>query len=260
MLWNVPFIPPPGPTRITMRSFLRRQASLAILATSVATFGASGEPCFAGGHQHGPVYRTLDTLAGGIETAISTARSVTKRFRGGADTQCDDAVCDDGCDTMTLQELEMMPPAGDHHHLSTPMPPSTSGILPTPIESMPEYQTPLPPSIPSGPRTVEPRAVEPLRPQQTRPGIPQPMPNTKPVTPQPKMNGQPKSQPQLNGDEDWMEGFSPEPPKTQPNSRPLRNPAETIDSLRNPFQDDPQSKNQQAPRSLNSPASYWETW
>ncbi len=79
MVMNVPVILLKDPTSRTMTVSPRRRAALAILASSVATFGVGSHSCLAGGHQHGPVYRTLDTLAGGIESAIDVARGVTNR-------------------------------------------------------------------------------------------------------------------------------------------------------------------------------------
>ncbi len=160
-----------------------------------------------------------------------------------------------------------MPPITDHQpHLAAPMSPQDSGYLPTPIDSMPieampQYQTPLPPSQPIGPRATESRNLTPEQPRSQQPRLPQPMPdsrpNTRPSTPNPPVNGQPGSQPQ-NKEEDWMEGFSNEP--AQPSTRPRvqRAPAETIKSLPDPFKDDPQSN--KGTRSLNAPVSYWESW
>lgn len=239
-----------------------RRAALVILASTVSTFGVGGQACYGGGHQHGPVYRTLDTLAGGIESAICVAQGVTSRLRGGSSQ-----VCDDGCDAMTGQELESMPPITDHRpHLAAPMSPPSSGYLPAPsdsmpIESMPQYQTPLPQSQPIGPRATESRGMSPSLPSSQAPRLPQPIPdsqpNSRPSAPVVPKNGQPGNPPQSN-DDDWMEGFSDE--SSQPTSRPRiqRAPAETIKSLPDPFKDDPQSKNRA--RSLNAPASYWETW
>ncbi len=160
-----------------------------------------------------------------------------------------------------------MPPISEHQpHLAAPLSPPNSGYLPTPIESMPietmpQYQTPLPPSQPIGPRATEPRTLSPTQPPSQQPRLPQPMPdsrpNSRPSAPPVPGSGQPGTQPQ-SSDDDWMEGFSNEP--AQPSSRPRvqRAPAETIKSLPDPFKDDPQSK--KSNRSLNAPASYWESW
>ncbi len=163
-------------------------------------------------------------------------------------------------------------------YLPAPMSPLNTLGQPTPIESMPEYHTPLPPSTPLGPRSVESHSMQPpasSMPQRStqpqRSGIPQPMPdrtpNTTPNTvpaPGPK---QPGSVPQPQAEDDWMEGFSSEAPQPNtsgapktPGTRPRiqRNPADTIESLPNPFSDDPQGS--LTPPQLNRQASYWEAW
>ena len=67
----------------------------------------------------GPIYRTLDAVAGGIERVFG----LHSRGHG-----CDEAGCDDGCDTATLHAL--MP---GHGH---PLPPGTAfphpGLIPVP--------------------------------------------------------------------------------------------------------------------------------
>ncbi len=100
---------------------------------------------------------TLDTLAGGIESAIGVARGLAGGLRGHSAQ-----ACDDGCDAAMLEELEAMTPVDPtDSYLPAPMSPLNTLGQPTPIESMPEYHTPLPPSTPLGPRSVESHSMQP---------------------------------------------------------------------------------------------------
>ncbi len=91
---------------------------------------------------HGPIYRTLDAVAGGIERVFGL------RSRGHG---CDEAGCDDGCDDATLHAL--MP---GHRHA---LPPGTAfshpGLIPVPSRGA-ELPSSRPPSDDS-PSTRPPR-------------------------------------------------------------------------------------------------------
>lgn len=111
------------------------RASLALLAGTLASapLGASagdweGTPwaAYGGGgpvirREAGPIYRTLDVVAGGIERVFGL------HSRG---HRCDEPGCDDACDAATLQAL-----TPGHGH---PIPPGTPfphpGFIPTPSD------------------------------------------------------------------------------------------------------------------------------
>lgn len=63
------------------------------------TFGATGCGCDSRGKIKNPIYRVLDGLAGGIERAMRLDQRSKLRH---------EALCDDGCDAATLQELRQL--------------------------------------------------------------------------------------------------------------------------------------------------------
>ncbi len=261
----------------------KRSVLFAILIASGGTLMLAGQPCSAGDHGHGPIYRTLDALAGGIEKVIDVA-ACAKQGMGG----CDAPNCDDGCDAMTLESFNSMsdgsmPMASEMEVV--PMPPSR----PTAPHPMTPYQVSPPhmsaPAV-MAPQTMAPRMASPeaypvdsLRPMHSpkplmAPRLPLPpseVPRqTRPAMPAPKSLPSAAPEP-LSGDDNWLEGSATESSKTKAPTVPRRSlldedisptgrrsPAETFDSLPNPFLDDPQSR--RPVRSANQTASYWEPW
>lgn len=238
----------------------RRIALAALLATAASvTVGQSVSR--AGGHSHGPIYRTLDALAGGIEAVIDVATAA--RERG---SKCDDGSCDDGCDEGRLHELQgpskhdlMMPPA---------LPPSMSPtVLPTEREMTPPNSPLLP--LPSDPpmRQVMPSATPedewldsfspetvrtPIHAQEKR-GLPIPPPSKSPAARRPEAAGSSLPSNALPGK------LSPaRPAPSAPRDGQYRGPAETFDSLPDPFIDDSQS--QRPARSATRQVGYWDAW
>lgn len=227
----------------------KRERLFSILVSLGAAAVLPNSNCLAGGHEHGPIYRTLDALAGGIEKVIDVAAAAKHR-------SClnKEPLCDDACDSMMMGELvELSSAAGSPlpEMEMVPMQPYTASpavIDPSAPDSLSRPKPLMAPRIPTPPRDT-PRVARPTP-------APQPVPTPR------------------SADDEWIESFSPQTPspgtptaprrspQTQPNSRPgarsLRSPAETYDSLPNPFLDDPQSS--RARKSVNQPASYWEPW
>lgn len=229
----------------------RLALGLAITSISLATTTSTA---IADGHSHGPIYRTLDAMAGGIEMVIDAA---SRHGHGAVGTG--DASCDDGCDAMMMNEFSEaegvdylpMPPV---EHASPNV--STHGLPMAPMATMPH---PLPPVV-SAPRVTAPRMIEPtpMVSPSSRPPSSRPMPIP---TPQPaRVMTQPQAAPMAaTPDDDWLQNFAPEPTRSVPAPRTMRrSPAETFDSLPDPFRDDPQSR--RSTPSTIQPASYWAPW
>ena len=221
-----------------------RRLALSVFVASAGSLLSANQATLAGGH--GPIYRTLDAIAGGIEMAIDVATA-----KGKHGSSCDETVCDDGCDPMMLTEMGpetqsydlMMPPTLPHSY-GTPGPETTA----IPQMQMRTAPTPAPTPIPA----------------------PAPSP-AQPITP---------------ADDDWLDSFSPEPapsasapprrglptpppavapkprangqqPSVQPKRNQLRSPAETFDSLPDPFKDDQTRSPKTSP---TRQVGYWEPW
>ncbi|MGV3486670.1 MAG: hypothetical protein ACO1RT_19790 [Planctomycetaceae bacterium] len=211
---------------------------------------------YAGNHEHGPIYRTLDALAGGIEKVIDVAAAVKQRGSSSAGPLCDDA-----CDAMMMDELTALPPYDV-------MPPGAVEY------AAPGFSDMTPPQEMMPPETLSPA---PTRDQSSRRLMAPRMPSPPADMSRGKRPAQapPAAAPATRGaDDEWIESFSTESERpngsavprraTDPQSKPkanpgaLRSPAETYDSLPNPFMDDPQSR--RVTKSVNRPASYWEPW
>lgn len=258
----------------------KRQLAIAIIAaiTGVATLPAAS--CFAGKPAHGPFYRTLDTIAGGMEKAIDIAASAGRGARG-----CDAQACDDGCDAMTIEELDgayTSPrhpegPVMESHGIAgkavqnypNAMEPTVMPRLAQPTPAVPlRSPTPLPRSHQNRPNTPPPshattkpdlrRVPQPPPLRQPSP-IPKPMMDTPPMLePKPEEMLEPMAIPQPEED-GWFDNLKPQPePNRAPNSGELRSPAERTETLADPFRDDIQGRIKL--KSANQPASYWEPW
>ncbi len=268
----------------------KRQLAIAIIAaiTGVATLPAPS--CLAGKPAHGPIYRTLDTIAGGMEKAIDIAASAGRRVRGfdaqACDDQaCDDQACDDGCDAMTIKELDGVydspkypeAPVMDSQGIQgeavqnypnamepTVMPPLAQPMPAVPLRSpMPsprsnQNRPNTPPRSQSTPKSAPQRVPQPQPLRQPSP-IPKPMLDTPPMLePKPEKMLEPMAIPQPEED-GWFDNLKPQPgPNRAPNSGELRSPADRTDTLADPFRDDLQGRKKI--KSANQPASYWEPW
>ncbi len=232
-----------------------KRLTLAITVAASSLLSANAEPALADHAAHGPIYRTLDSLAGGIECAISVTAKVGDRIM-----RRKTVTCDDGCDAALLHELSHSPDViQDKPAVRLPIAPPMSEdaqdvgpesssdqmqmapVFPEPYRQPPVIQArpiPTPQSVPmrTAPRT-----------QQN---------NRKPANPTPPIR---------TPEEEWLDSFPAESNQAVPNDqRPgskaprLRDPSETYDSLPDPFLDDPQTSLRKG--SSTQPVSYWEPW
>ncbi len=130
----------PWPLRFPLRLALAGAVAAASFAIELPPLqGAEwqGTPWATYGRDHeavcrrpGPVFRTLDAVAGGIERLFHLDRQ---------QHACDELQCDDACDTATLRALELQP--GEVIHLDR------SPQAPAPDRQAPDRQRlePLPP-------------------------------------------------------------------------------------------------------------------
>lgn len=92
------------------RSCWNWRSSLVLLTTLVATnTAAAGGGLVPDCPPNGPVFRTLDSIAGGIDTALDQALRLGRGLRRGIVARpprgCDQLLCDDACDAVTLRQL-----------------------------------------------------------------------------------------------------------------------------------------------------------
>jgi len=83
------------------------------------------------------------------------------------------------------------------------------------------------------------------------------------LNPQPMSDLAPMREPLQPVDDGWFDSLSPQPmtptgERPIPRPRALRSPADTIDTLEDPFKDDTQGRRWL--KSANQPASYWQPW
>lgn len=141
-------------SRSMQPSRIIRRAALAVLVAG----GSLGTGLVhAGDTGHGPVYKTLDTLAGGIETIF--------RLGDQGKARCDEN-CDDGCDHVMLQELSN--PVDLNQIYLAP-------AAPAPLHSVPQHSAPLPPA------DIQPPAARQSPQRQSAPDLPPPI--QRPVQP-----------------------------------------------------------------------------
>ena len=170
------------------RRMMLTAACLATLIVPAANVTADSPQCGCsdgceGGH--GPIYKALDTVAGGIEKLLFLGL----KHR----SSCDEMACDGGCDAMSMSEMMMYEDSSIPSHMAPPvrMSPMTSH------PPMPQHSHPQPMSSQhmSAPPTIQhsdpalPPTAAPLRmskpqmtsiPEQT-PSIPRPMPRPMPL-------------------------------------------------------------------------------
>ena len=246
----------------------KRELLLSILVSFGSVTVLPVQTGWAGGHEHGPIYRTLDALAGGIEKVIDVAASAKQRAgsRGAP-------LCDDGCDAILMDELMTIPHSNDlpmHDFASPPGFSPDMDVVPD-TRFVPDMASPQADTFENVPSAQQP-AQRPRRVMAPRvPSPPADTPRTMRPLPAPSQRA-PTTTPHTSNDE-WLESFSAEPrpqapavprrqldtqPKAKSGSGAVRNPAETFDSLPDPFRDDPQSN--RGSKSMNRPASYWEPW
>ncbi len=223
---------------------LATMATANLPATSQVSAGAPScgcaDECDGGcGREHGPIYKTLDTVAGGIEKLLFF--SLKHRVGGG----CDEMACDDGCDAMTMADMMMYEETHVPMGMAPPvlMQPSVAHPSPTspghvhaepslPPQSPPRQimrSVPAPSTYSPAPARMSQPTLTPMMPPASRTPVPMPLPE---------------------GDEAMGSGL----PLDRGNDDSL------FDNLQDPFRDDSAQLN--APRSNDSrstitrPASY----
>jgi hypothetical protein len=179
----------------------------------------------------GPIFKTLDTFAGGIELVLE--KTVLKCSKG--KPGCDSPSCDDGCDALTLHQFDMQQD-------SQVVVPKAFQPLPPPSEPM--HSLPMH-SLPTEPLPTEPLPTESLPPMmEVEPTFDRPIRKSLPE-PKPELEQTPvqnrAQQPELSTDDGWIDSFAPSTPirKATPQRR---NDSSAEDALPDPFQDDPQTR------------------
>jgi hypothetical protein len=201
----------------------KRWGLLAMAATigcwgATATSHAADGPSIFNRKPSGPIFKTLDAFAGGIELVLENTVLGHSKSKSGCDAQ----VCDDGCDAILLHELSM--PQGSK--LAVPEAYQTLPPPPSPMHSTPPQS--LTPMI----------EVEPTFDRPTRKTLPQPMPETPADV---KTQVQKKSLPNLSNDDGWIDSFAPSTPNPDA-VPPRRGHVPAKEPLSDPFQDDPQTR------------------
>ena len=223
-------------------------ATVCCLGGPASSFAGDG-PSLFGRKPSGPIFKTLDAFAGGIELVLE--KTVLRHGKG--KHGCDSISCDDGCDAITLHELEMYRddhkavPEAYHPSPNTDelVPASPDNSMPPMIEVEPTFDRPVRKTLPqptpeSTPLLVPKISLPPLSKTQLPKSAPLAMPRVPAdvlMTPVQKQAPQPK----LSTDDGWIDSFAPSTPN--PNVLPPRRPAPAADdSLLDPFQDDPQTR------------------
>jgi hypothetical protein len=259
-----------------------RRCGLSALIAGLSLIGG-GQMALAGnGHAthspQGPLFKTLDLVAGGIETVLQKTVLAGKR----QPPACDAPLCDDGCDAVTLHELEMysldapaLMPSPHPTFEAPPNPPEeirrpsvreigedesdAPGYWDAPTELSPIEPPVAGPATPpiAGPATPRPAAEPKPTPLETKPaspfGLPQvPAEQSTPLPTAPPESATPEQTAPAEEDE-WIESFAPKQPtsrstpqrfaperKSPQRSNPPR--VDREDAFGDPFRDDPQSR------------------
>lgn len=216
-----------------------------------ATSHAGDGPSIFTKKPNGPLFKTLDAFAGGIEHVLE--KTVLRHGKG--KQGCDSQSCDDGCDAIMLHQLEM------HRDYSTAVPeayatpPMMEPTAPMPtvppmIDVEPTFDrqqpttTPQPANepfpLPVPKMTVPPLSKSPSAAAPSSKAAPMSMPRV-PIDSQKTPVQKQAPQPNLSSDDSWIDSFAPSTPS--PKVAPPRQsfPA-ADDSLPDPFQDDPQTR------------------
>jgi len=199
-------------------------ATVCWLGGSAASLAGDGPGVF-GRIPQGPIFKTLDAFAGGIERVLEkTVLSNGKAKRG-----CDSPSCDDGCDAITLHQLDLY--RGGQMAVP-PMPPMPGHAVPPMIDVEPTFDPPVRKTLP-----------QPM-PESTQLQVPKSAPRAMPQVPvDTQMTPVQKQKPQsdLSSDDSWIDSFAPSMPNRNPPPPRRQGPA-TDDALLDPFADDPQTR------------------
>lgn len=256
-----------------------RRCGLSALIAGLSIIGSGQMALAGGGHgkhtPHGPLFKTLDLVAGGIETVLQKTVLAGKR----QSPACDSPLCDDGCDAVTLHELEMyslddpalMP--SPHPTLQTQpysaeeirRPPARErgedawdapGYWDAPADQSPEAS---PIEHPVAPRVIPQPPAEPQpAPMRIEPESPFGLPrvhgesSATPLPTAPPAPATPAETAPAEEDE-WIESFAPKQPTSRSTPQrftperkiPQRSNVPRVDredAFDDPFRDDPQSR------------------
>lgn len=171
--------------------------------------GAVAGPCCQP-RPNGPIFKTLDTLAGGIETVLQKTVLNCNASLFPSRSVCRTQSCDDACDAIAMAPYgDLAAPAALHR--SAPH----SSLVPLPPED---------------------NFVQPLEPLTTEPSVlprRQGIPSLLPSSPQPSSSQSSRpSQADTTTEQDFMDSFAP--PSSEPGNRGS-----------DPFRDDPQTRRYQ---------------
>jgi hypothetical protein len=174
------------------------------------------------GAPQGPIFKTLDAMAGGIEYVLE--RTVLAQRTQRRSSSCDAIGCDDACDHLTLQQLEPMAIGGPQGQR---MPhPHLQGAAP--LQHPGDFSHGDDQHLHAQPMHAHPMHAHPAYGGQAEPrGLPR-VPSDHAPAP-------------LSSEESWIESFIPAQPQGrngQPRRRMPRD--EQYDALPDPFLDDPQ--------------------
>lgn len=223
-------------------------ATVCWIGGPAAAFAGDGPGAF-GRKPQGPIFKTLDAFAGGIELVLEkTVLSSGKGKRG-----CDSQSCDDGCDAITLHQLDMhrggQMAVPKTHYPSPTVKPSMPSVsdpsLPRMIEVEPTFDRPVRKTLPQPaqestplevPKMPPPPLAKTQSPKAAPPALPQVPVDTQMFPVQKQM-----PQPNLSSDDSWIDSFAPSTPNR--NTPPPRGQAPAADDiLLDPFADDPQTR------------------
>ncbi len=178
----------------------------------------------------GPIFKTLDTLAGGIETVLQ--KTVLNRNASLFSGRGGKRSCDDACDAMIAHshghphaDLVPLPPANAHAaplpqaQSAAPQRPGVPTLLP---ESQPEVNH-VPPAMAGPPSSGRPRLIETPAGRSTLPQVP--------ADSGLRSHG-------ATTEEDFLDSFGP--PSSHRSAAPLGNQHREV--YGDPFQDDPQTQ------------------
>jgi hypothetical protein len=213
----------------------------------------------------GPIFKTLDALAGGIELVLEK----TVLGSGGGKRGCDAQACDDGCDAVRLHHLRIrpgskvaVPEAYQPLHPITddrPLYSTDQDAVPPVADVEPTFDRPARKSLPPQPAPMSEPSPAPT--SRSNPSLeaqvpsfkepPAALPQVPPEPPMPVTKQKPQSD--LFTDEGWIDSFAPATPgsgyvpqrQVEPSRRPVpqvqpKSPPAELWS--DPFQDDPQTR------------------
>lgn len=224
-------------------------ATLGFLGDAPISRAADG-PSIFNRKPSGPIFKTLDAFAGGIELVLEKTvlgHSKPKRV-------CDSQSCDDGCDAVMLHELNLprgskvaVPEAYPSDPPEPPMHSMPADSAPPMVQIEPMFdrpsRKPLPQPVPDATEMPVPVRV----PKTELPPISKIQPPNSAPLEHPRVPvdvdtpGLKTSKPSLSTDDGWIDNFAPATPNPDA-APPRRAPIPDGETLPDPFRDDPQAR------------------